>query len=413
MLFRNILCSALLASSVALLGMACSNGEVDAVSADGGVPDARLDSGSGDASDDAPDASAPDAQPRTCSDDDFCHTVLPPDSFLRDVWSAGDGVVWAVGAKEPSTNVAPGTVLRWDGSAWAVQFEPDSILYAVWGSSPTDIWIGGEGGLYHGTGPSSDAITWKKVRSELITSIWGTSTNDVWAVGAFWGSPYTFDGTVLHYRGTSADGGDGWEIDPISSSRPASYRKVWGTSANDVWIGGAERLQPSADWPRMLTLRGRPNGDGGLAWSEVVMPSPGDGEFSGGGVIAGGRPWLMGRLGNSDAVFMGTPKTDGSSDYTWFEGSFGTCNGTAYPCQGNSGVWFNRAVWGTTPNDVYLGGDFGQLRHWDGTSFSLVKTTITKIPVRASFYGMWGTSSTDLWIVGDRIALHKVALGHP
>ena len=73
------------------------------------------------------------------------------------------------------------------------------------------------------------------------------------------------------------------------------------------------------------------------------------------------------------------------------------------------GLWFNRAVWGKTPNDVYLAGDFGQLRHWNGTDFSLVKTTIDAIPVTAPFYAMWGASSTDLWIVGDEIALHKVS----
>ena len=68
---------------------------------------------------------------------------------------------------------------------------------------------------------------------------------------------------------------------------------------------------------------------------------------------------------------------------------------------------------GKTPNDVYLAGDFGHLRHWNGTQFSLVRTTITKVPVTAAFYAMWGTSSTDLWIVGDEIALHKTDPTHP
>jgi hypothetical protein len=339
------------------------------------------------------------------------------------VWSAGDGVVWAVGWTDPQLTAAPGTILRWDGTAWAIAFKSDSRLNAVWGSSATDIWAGGDGGLYHGTGSSSAALTWTKVRSEPIASIWGSSANDVWAVGATKTYQYFFDGKVLHFHGPSTDGGDGWEIDPISS-RPSSFRKVWGTSATDVWIGAAELPPCGADYcsvTRAFALRRRPDGDGGFTWSEDGMPDfvgpvAGTGihdgsQFSGGGSIGTDTVWMTGSTPPTtygppvyDVLFTGKAKNDGSDNYTWSSGTFGTCTGS--DCDG---IWFSRAVWGKTPNDVYLAGDFGQLRHWDGTSFSLVETTIEKIPLTTSFFGMWGSSSTDLWIVGDEIALHKVA----
>ncbi|OJY27768.1 MAG: hypothetical protein BGO98_41670 [Myxococcales bacterium 68-20] len=424
---RRILFPALLASLFATSAIACSSGEDTKGVSDDGQPDASApDAVSPNEDEDAaaPDGSArPDSSaepPRTCSDDNICHTALPPKSFLRDVWSAGDGVVWAVGWKDKQLLAADGVILRWDGTSWTAQHKVPLRLNAVWGSSPTDIWVGGDSGLFHGTGPSSAQITWTKVRSEPIVSIWGSSANDVWAVGHTRTWKDFFDGQVLHYRGPSADGGDGWEIDPLSS-RPAAYRKVWGTSAQDVWIGGSEFSTCGYDFcngSRAFALHRDPDGDGGFTWSEAgadfVGIEPGSGihrgsEFSGGGSIGSSNVWLMGSkapktpIPTYDALFIGSK--DGAGDYTWSEGTFGTSQGG----RGDFGLWFNRAVWGKTPNDVYLAGDFGQLRHWNGTDFSLVKTTIDAIPVTAAFHAMWGSSSTDLWIVGDEIALHKVS----
>ncbi len=432
---RRVLFSALLTSLLAGPAIACSSGD----DTNNGGPDLQPDAGTSDApvlpdedpNDDAaaPDddagADAGDAAPRTCSDDLVCHTALPPKSFLRDVWSAGDGVVWAVGRKDALLTNANGTIVRWDGAAWTEVFTDPLRFHAIWGSGPTDIWVGGGSGLFHGTGPSASQITWTKVRSEPIVSIWGASANDIWAVGHSNG----FDGKVLHYTGAGAGGADGWEIDPISS-RPAMYVKVWGSSSGDVWLGGAEFATCGFSYcngTRAFALHRVPDGDGGVTWSEDGMPDfigivPGAGvhagsTFSGGGSPTGDSVWMMGSRSPTkpdqyssspvyDVVFVGTRKADGSG-YTWSDSTFGTCTGQVF-CQG---AWFNRAVWGKAPNDVYLAGEHGQLRHWNGTSFTHVKTTLQKIPMMKSLYGMWGSSGTDLWIVGDEIALHKVDKG--
>ncbi len=431
---RRLLFSAFLASLFAASAIACSSGdETNAATDDASAPDALASDA--DPNEDGEDATAPDAdastdagkpEPRTCSADAVCHTELPPKSFLRDVWSAGDGVVWAVGWKDRLLTDADGVILRWDGTTWTEHSTIPLRLHAVWGSSPTDIWVGGDSGLFHGTGPSSAQITWTKVRSEPIVSIWGSSANDVWAVGHTRTWIDSFDGKVLHYRGPTTDGGDGWEIDPISS-RPAAYRKVWGSSADDVWIGGAEFSTCGYDHcngTRGIALHRVPDGEGGFTWSDDGLPdfigvNQGAGihqgsELSGAGAIGPDSVWMMGSRSPTkpgpngsavyDVLFVGTRKTDGSG-YTWTDTSFGTCKGQVL-C--SKGIWFNRAVWGKSGSDVYLAGDNGMLRHWNGTAFSHVKTTLDKLPLTASFYAMWGTSGTDLWIVGDEIALHKV-----
>ncbi len=70
----------------------------------------------------------------------------------------------------------------------------------------------------------------------------------------------------------------------------------------------------------------------------------------------------------------------------------------------------SNAVWGASPNEVWIAGAFGRLHHWDGTSWAMALTSITTIPDTEHLYGIWGRGAVDpddVWVVGDGIALHK------
>jgi len=57
-----------------------------------------------------------------------------------------------------------------------------------------------------------------------------------------------------------------------------------------------------------------------------------------------------------------------------------------------------KAIWGSGPNDVWAVGG-RTIRHWDGSSWSSVETTIgTRIP---SLLGVWGSGPSDVWAVGS------------
>lgn len=53
-------------------------------------------------------------------------------------------------------------------------------------------------------------------------------------------------------------------------------------------------------------------------------------------------------------------------------------------------------VWGPAAGDVWAVGGAGTVLHFDGTTWSLVKS-----PTRKSLYGLWGASSNDVWAVGQ------------
>ena len=170
-----------------------------------------------------------DAAPPECSREGFCHTAVPKNQTLHGVWSDGAGVTWAVSEQ--------GAVLRHDG-AWKVHATLDGPLRSIWGSSPTDIWVGGDNGLFHGEGASSATLAFAAVPSPgpstPILSIWGTGANDVWATGNLFSFPML--SRVLHYGPTKAGAPD-WSVENVIEAE-VLWSRVFGSSASGVWVGG-------------------------------------------------------------------------------------------------------------------------------------------------------------------------------
>ncbi|AKV00425.1 hypothetical protein AKJ09_07088 [Labilithrix luteola] len=323
-----------------------------------------------------------DAAPRTCTDDGFCHTVLPERLSLQGVWGDGTGVVWAVSEE--------GKVVRWDGKAWTVHTTIDGAIHAIWGSGPTDLWIGGDSGLLHGEGPSSSQITFTQIPSDSripITSIHGFGPNDVWAVGGN-SDGVVEESRVIHYTGPTADPAEAWKLDPVSSQAVVLSR-VWGPSKDDLWLGGTTML---SDPQGGVVLHGTPDGAGGLTF-EPVMVSEGRSSFlniTGGQVLS--RPFVVGNDWLDLGMVWGGPTADEPSvrwDYEVLQ-------------------WGLNALWGRSDSDIWIAGISGRVRHWDGTAWTLARVTLDKFPFTNDLNAIWGMASGEMWIVGANTALRRV-----
>jgi len=100
------------------------------------------------------------------------------------------------------------------------------VLNDVWGSSSTDVFVVGWGGLIvhcDGTGYGFMASG----TTAALEAVWGTSATDVWAVG---GRMSDRKGVILHYDGAA------WTQVPIGTVRYLLH--VSGRSATDVWVVG-------------------------------------------------------------------------------------------------------------------------------------------------------------------------------
>jgi hypothetical protein len=94
------------------------------------------------------------------------------------LWNAGAGGWWEVG--DPQNPVCSTmSVGAWSFGTIGM---PNAKLRAIWGSSASDIWVVGLGGvMIHFNGASWTSMT--AVTTDDLTGIWGASATDIWAVG--------------------------------------------------------------------------------------------------------------------------------------------------------------------------------------------------------------------------------------
>jgi hypothetical protein len=410
---RIAACSSVLAGVVAsasALGACSSSGaatDAPAVESDASNVIVPHDASSTSEDADADAALAPDgdAGPRICSDDGFCHSALPKGQNLRGVWGDGLGIVWAV--------TLEGNILRWDGASWTIHVhatKTESGLFSIFGTGPTDIWVPSDLGLLHGTGTSSATLTFAPVAlpgdpSVLVKSVWGTGPGDLWAVAgtqSFDAPPFAV-GRVLHYTG-AADGGGAWTVDASLSSQPVVYDAVWGSAGSGPWLYG-QKANSFGEFSAVLMRRV----PGDAAWKVVDLPPdpanpfhPAPRYLVGATLSSDTSVWLAGFNGNfTPSYWHGSKVADGGTgfDFTYTERLF----------------WERPilALWGTAPNDTWAVGQDGLVTHWNGASWKPAAIRVTTLPVAKTFWGIWGNSAGDFWIVGDEIALHKTTAGKP
>jgi len=345
-----------------------------------------------DASRDAPT----DAPPRTCSDDDFCHTVLPDNQTLQAVWADGTGVAWA-GTKF-------GAILRFDGKEWKIHASGLGEINAVWGSSPTEIWAAGVKGVHRGTGETSAAVKFTNTPLEPdadvhITSIWGSSATDVWAVGARTDG-VTPAGRVYHFTGDTTDtGAPVWTLDPLSSHDALAYDRVWGSPGIGVWI---TEVQPWDIWgATQRSFLRRPASS--TAFESVPVPPAADddypddqiGEILGTALESDTSVWIVQKsIFGRRSIYHGVSSDDGAS-FMW----------TVTPYMVDDALDFTALA--GSPAGVWAAGKYGRLAKWDGTTFVQASIELEPVPVIDPFFGIWTAASGEVWAVGKGIALHR------
>jgi hypothetical protein len=181
---------------------------------------------------------------------------IHPRIYSVKMFNTGTGVdVYGVGDD--------GHVIYWDGTRqtghdfysvhrYGIDAATQNRLYALWGTSTSDIWFGGEGNqIYHylGLGWSNppNGVTLPDVPTpptRVVTSIWGTSTSDVYAVTAQTGvgTRTGRSGNVYYYDGSSWSSVAGAAGLPAAGDGATSglhnLNGVWCASATEVYVVG-------------------------------------------------------------------------------------------------------------------------------------------------------------------------------
>jgi len=147
------------------------------------------------------------------------------EEWLWGVWGTPDGEFFAVGSE----------VLHSNGVTWNRMPTPDGHFFGVWGSSSTDVFAVGSGGVnihYDGT-------EWSRMNAPArdgdLLGIWGKSGQDVVAVGdRNWWGPGNSGTDVLRYDGTS------WRVEPSMTGQ--ALFSVWTTPHRAFIVGSGPTI---------------------------------------------------------------------------------------------------------------------------------------------------------------------------
>lgn len=267
-----------------------------------------------------------------------------------------------------------------------------ALLYAVWGTSVTNVYAVGSGGaILHFNGSS-----WASMASGTTSNlyaVWGSSATDVFAVG--------FGGTILHYDGSH------WASMASGSSGPLNG--VWGASPADVYAVGYQ----SGTGAALLRWDG-------TAWSSRGSPtsqelraiwgsSPLDFYMVGGGGFSNDATLLHSDGTNWSTVATGWPAFSGvwgaSSAAVFAVGAVPQIHGSSTPLamRWDGAQWHTDSlpstpsgVWGTSSGNVYAVGNGGSILRWNGARWNGGAA-----PVGAkNLTGVWGASAADVFVVG-------------
>lgn len=309
---------------------------------------------------------------------------------LAAVWGSSKSDVWAVGSG--------GTIIHYDGTTWKqTPTGVQNTFLGVWGSGPNDVYaVSSSQVIMHSTGFASGAASWKLVptdnepyNSVFLRAVWGSSANDVRVGGRAFDldDPDSDNDTGDQFvRRTTADGGIAWR--PLLGSHTVT--SIWGSSADDVWMTADNSVYVS--YERGKILHGTPADAGAgkdagplfdrLTWTPVDSQSSLTLESVWGS--SANDVWAVGGLGTIRHFVTG--------DLRWQE--------VVSPTKEDL-----RSVWGSGPKDIWAVGDNGTILHYDGTSFK-ASTAQFPIGIKPRLNGVWGSGPDDVWIVGDGVVLH-------
>jgi hypothetical protein len=280
-------------------------------------------------------------------------------------------------------------------------------MLAIWGASPEEFWTS----IYIDTGAALEQfVDQQRVAlasvdfAQMSLDLHGTSPTNAWGVG---------NGSVIHYDGVA------WAR--VDTPFTNSFRSVWVAGADDVWVVGG--YGDGAVMHRQ--------GDGWDYFSDPTSQTLFEGEQFGGlwgsddgTLFAGGGQGLYVHDGNE---WSRVPNADGpghlidelwgfSPTDVWMVGEMGTIrhyDGVSVERVTSPTTEHLRSIWGAAPDDIWAVGDKGALLHYDGVAWESldigIPPQVSGGSAKLDVTSVWGFSASDVWIVCDHGAMYHYA----
>jgi len=152
--------------------------------------------------------------------------AVPSAEVITAMWGSSSSDIFATG-------YADGIVIHYDGDKWDLirKGTAGEQSMDIWGSGPSDVFLGTYIGFTTGAIIHYDGSTWTEHGLQYAaTGIWGTASDNVYAgIGPTIGG-HQAPNTVLHFDGSE------WSELYVDIESEATCTNVWGISASDIYF---------------------------------------------------------------------------------------------------------------------------------------------------------------------------------
>lgn len=247
-------------------------------------------------------------------------------------------------------------------------------LRCVWGSSGTDVIIGGADGLAR-----FDGTSWKAEGpgTYWAQALWGWSASQVLSVGLD-GNYGNGAALIIHHDGkawsTQLQGGTSLPVTTFW------LNSVWASSPSEVFAAGGEGAIVRYDGTKWSTLKSGTTANLAQIWGSSA----------------------------TDVYVVGNSQNCSTNEVLRYSGAGWVKSfSTKHECL--------NAIWGTSHTNVFVAGSPGSIRRFDGKQWTRVRLDLREPgPTRyhcPDFYGMGQTSSGTVYAVGSHGAVYRHCAG--
>lgn len=316
-------------------------------------------------------------------------TILPGVSNSA-LWGFAEDDIWAAGSN----------IHHYDGSMWSQYSNPTTDwIFDIWGPHPDTVFAVAHPGfpIIDGEILRYDGIEWTKIvdTPEALFGLHGTSGSDIWFVG--------WNNYILH-----------WDGDSLVQMTPpvfASWWSVYCITSDDVWIGGSEGNilhWNGTSFEHYVSPLGE---DVSELWASASDDVWGVGGWRGGIIYWNGASWQA--ISHDALPDIQDLRDVWAADLSniWVVGGSGTVPGVGGIGYYDGNSWTQipisssgqfDGIWGTSASDIWVVGWDAQILHYDGISWNPEPPVVTD-----DLLAIWGNSYDDIWAVGiDGIILH-------
>jgi hypothetical protein len=254
-------------------------------------------------------------------------------------------------------------------------------LTAVWGATANDVWAVGSGGtIIHW-----DGTAWVGTPTGVKNTfhgVWGSGSSDVWAISA--------SNVILHSEGF-ADGKATWTPAPSATEEDweaTPLFAIWGTGPADLRVGGRNYnlYEPNGDFGPGNQFTKMTLEDGSIAWTGEKGTATVQGIWSSSPddvwIVGDNSMWVPWQLG----LTMHGTRAAKDAPLTWTE------------VDSQAAVVLD-AIWGSSASDLWAVGDKGTIRR---LASGAARWEIVESPTTEALHALWGSGPSDVWAVGDR-----------